>query len=180
MEPLVHWLVHDLELVFERPFALFGHSMGAFVAFEVARQLRRMGGPLPTRLIVSAARAPQLPDPYQPLYRQPDATLVQEVRRLNGIPESLLAHPDFLRLLLPVLRADLAVCETYLYKAEAPLSCPVSAYGGSHDTRVPRHFLTGWRAQTSEDFNIRMFPGDHFFLQTARRALLRIIAAEFR
>jgi medium-chain acyl-[acyl-carrier-protein] hydrolase len=154
--------------------------MGAFVAFELARQLRRDGGPLPTRLVVAAARAPQIPDPDEPLHKKPDAELLQEIQQLNGIPGPLLDKPDLLKVLLPILRADLAVCETYTYKAEPPLSCPVSAYGGADDDKVPRHFLTGWRDQTAADFNIRMFPGDHFFLQTARRALLRVISEEFR
>ena len=180
MEPLVQMLAHDLEPVFERPFSLFGHSMGAFVAFELARQLRREGGPLPTKLIVAAARAPQIPDPDQPLHEKPDAELLKEIRRLNGIPGPLLDNPDLLKLLLPVLRADLAVCETYSYKAEPPLSCALSAYGGSDDNTVPRPFLTGWRNQTVADFNIRIFPGDHFFLQTARHALFRVISEEFR
>jgi medium-chain acyl-[acyl-carrier-protein] hydrolase len=172
-------LMHDLESVCERPFSFFGHSMGAFVAFELARQLRRGGGPLPAKLIVSAARAPQIPDPDQSLHEKPDAELLKEIRRLNGIPGPLLDDLDLLKLLLPVLRADLAVCETYTYKADPPLSCPVSAYGGSDDKRVPRHFLTAWRDQTTADFNLRIFPGDHFFLKTARHALFRVISEEF-
>lgn len=180
MALLVQRLVHDLESVFEPPFSFFGHSMGAFIAFELARKLRRDGSPLPTRLIVSAARAPQIPDPDQPLHAKPDAELLKEIRRLNGIPGPLLDTPDLLKILLPTLRADLTVCETYTYRSEPPLSCSVSAYGGSEDHAVRRHFLAGWRNQTTADFDIRIFPGDHFFLQTARDALLRVISEELR
>jgi surfactin synthase thioesterase subunit len=180
MEPLVQALIHDLEPDLGNPFALFGHSMGAFVAFEFARQLRREGAALPKRLIVSAARAPQIPDPDPPMHEKPDAELLTEIRRLNGFPDALLDHPDMLKLLVPVLRADLAVCETYTYQPEPPLNCALSAYGGAHDGKVPRHFLTGWRDQTTADFNIRIFPGDHFFLKTAQQALFRVISEEFR
>jgi medium-chain acyl-[acyl-carrier-protein] hydrolase len=182
MAPLVQRLVHDLESALEPPFSFFGHSMGAFIAFELARKLRRDGGPLPTRLIVSAARAPQIPDSDQPLHAKPDAELLKEIRRLNGIPASLLDTPDLVKILLPTLRADLAVCETYTYRdrGEPPLSCSVSAYGGADDHAVPRHFLAGWRHQTTADFNVRIFPGGHFFLQTARDALLRVISEELR
>lgn len=173
-------LADDFQSEFAPPFALFGHSMGAFIAFELARRLRRNGGPLPTRLIVSAARAPQIPDPDQPLHDKPDGELLMEIQRLYGIPGPLLGNPDLLTYLLPVLRADLTVCETYTYKTEPPLTCPVSAYGGSDDHTVPRHFLSGWRHQTIADFNLRMFPGDHFFVQSARHAVLRIISEELK
>lgn len=178
MEPLVQALVRELEKELEPPFALFGHSMGAWVSFEFARELRRQGRSLPNRLFISGARAPQIPDPNQPLHRKPDIELLKDIRRLNGVPDALLNQSDMLKLVVPVLRADLAVCETYHYRPEPPLNCAISVYGGAHDSRVPRGFLPGWRYHTIADFSIRIFPGDHFFLQTEQQALFRSICGE--
>src|SRR5215510_2889958 len=106
--------------------------MGAFIAFELARQLRRENRPGPTALIVSAARAPQIPDPDPPIHMVPTELLLEELRGFDGIPANLLAHPELVSLLVPTLRADLAMCETYAYNDEPPLACPISVYGGDH------------------------------------------------
>jgi len=155
--------------------------MGAFVAFELARQLRRENRQGPAALIVSAARAPQIPDPDPPVHMMPTEQLLKNLQRLDGIPRELLDHPDLIAVLLPMLRADLATCETYEYRDEAALTCPISVHGGEHDNKVPIEHLTPWRVQTSGAFQLRIFPGDHFFhLKEARTAVTQALRDELR
>jgi medium-chain acyl-[acyl-carrier-protein] hydrolase len=100
---------------------------------------------------------------------------VAALRRLNGIPAAVLAQQDFMRLLLPTLRADVTLFETYRYAAEPPLACPISAYAGQRDFKVSYEQLVAWSCHTRGRFRFRVFPGDHFFLAGARAALLDAI-----
>ena len=164
----------------DRPFAFFGHSMGALVAFELARELRRRRAPLPVRLIVSAHHAPQRRSRGRGRYRWSDERLVQDLRELNGTPPSLLDRQELLRLWLPTYRADCALCETYRYGHEPPLPCAISAFGGRDDPFVTPAELRGWRRQTAGAFELRLFPGDHFFAQTSPGPLLRALLGRLR
>ena len=157
------------------PFAFFGHSLGALVAFELARLLRRQNDPRPIHLFVSGRRAPQLPPPRPPVHGLPDAELVDFLRRLNGIPADILRNEEVMTLFLPVIRADLAVNETYSYTVEETLECPIWAFGGLEDSEVNRETLEAWDAQTAASSSVRMFPGDHFFLHSSTTALTRLI-----
>jgi medium-chain acyl-[acyl-carrier-protein] hydrolase len=161
-----------------KPFAFFGHSMGALISYELARHLRRTGAPLPAHLFVSGHGAPHLPDRNPPLHALPQAQFVEKLRELNGTPEEVLRHPELLELLIPILRADFAVCETYVHAPEPPLDCPISAFSGLGDEYVNREELEGWREQTTGRFSVRLFPGDHFYLNTARPYLLQALARE--
>jgi medium-chain acyl-[acyl-carrier-protein] hydrolase len=163
------------------PYAFFGHSMGAFVAFELARQLRRDSLPGPAVLIVSGARAPQIPDPDPPTHGLPADQLLDGLRRLEGIPDELWNHPELVALLLPTLRADLTMCETYVYRDEPPLDCPLVAYGGQRDDKVPLEHLTQWKLQTAAPFELRIFPGNHFFfLNESRPAVMQSLRDDLR
>jgi medium-chain acyl-[acyl-carrier-protein] hydrolase len=158
------------------PFALFGHSMGALLCFELARELRRLGGPAPLHLFVSGALAPHLPDPEPPLHDLPDREFLDEVgRRYDGIPPAVLEHPDLVQLLLPVLRADVTILETYVYRDEPPLDCPMTALGGLDDRHVKREDLAAWSEHTSGPFAMELFPGNHFFIQSAKKDVLRLL-----
>lgn len=176
--PAVTALAEGLLPYLNKPFALFGHSMGALLGFELTRQLRRTGAPLPVQLFASGHGAPHLPDRNPPLHALPEPEFLVKLRELNGTPEEVLAHDELRNLVLPILRADFAVCETYVYAAEPPLPCPISAYSGLGDDYVNREELEGWREQTSAAFMLRMFPGDHFYLNTARPYLLQALARE--
>jgi len=159
------------------PFALFGHSFGALLAFEVARELRRSGAPGPDHLFVSGRRAPRLPEPGPAMHGLPDAEFVAEIReRFDGIPPAILQEPEILQLLLPALRADMAALETYTYRPEEPLDCPITAFGGEDDPWATQDELEAWREETSASFVTRRFPGGHFYLQQAEPRLLPALA----
>lgn len=170
---IVAALACELRAELDRPYAFFGHSMGALVACEVAHALRAAGAPLPRQLIVSARRAPSLPDTDPPLHALPDAQFVAALnRRYGGIPAEVLQHQELLALLLPCMRADLMALETHRPTARAPLDIPIAAFGGHDDLRVPRTHLDAWRSETCASFRLRLFPGDHFFLNPHRADLL--------
>lgn len=176
--PLVETLVEAVAPAIDRPYALFGHSMGALIAFEFARALRRRGAPEPVCLIVSGRRAPQLADPDPPLHQLADGAFVGAmVRRYNGIPRVILEDVELLRMFLPTLRADLELIETYVYQGEPPLASPIVALGGQSDARASADELAAWGAQTAAGCQVRLLPGDHFYLQGERAALLDLITA---
>jgi medium-chain acyl-[acyl-carrier-protein] hydrolase len=177
---LIEALAEALLPLLDKPFALFGHSFGTLVSFELARHLRTSYGTGPIRLFVSAGPAPQIPHRGLPIHNLPEREFLEELRRLNGTPAELLNHKELMDIVLPSVRADFALCESYRYSYEPPLDCPISAYGGLDDQHVKRRDLEGWREQTNLSFSIRMLPGDHFFFRTTERALLRVLAQELR
>ena len=176
MRPLVEAVAAVVAPHLDRPFALFGHSMGAAIAFELVRQLRRLYGAEPYHLFVSGRRAPHLPDTERPLHNMPEPEFVEELRRLNGTPPEVLAHKELMELMIPLLRADFSVAETYLLQPGEPLSCPLTAFGGVHDEHVEHEALAGWREHTTGPFAMKLFEGDHFFVETSRPLLLRAMA----
>lgn len=175
---LIPPLAEALRPLLDMPFAVFGHSMGALIGFEFARCIRREVGLEPVHLFVSGHRAPQLPDPYPPSFQLNDTKLLKVLRRLNGTPREIFDNEELQRLVVSIMRADLAVCETYDYSPDAPLDCPISAFGGLADREVSRAALTPWRAQTSSTFVLRMFPGGHFFIRETGTLLLEAISSE--
>jgi medium-chain acyl-[acyl-carrier-protein] hydrolase len=164
----------------DKPFAFFGHSMGAFIAFELIHELKRRNATTPTHLFVSGAGAPQIPDPEPPIHHLPEAEFRESLRRLNGTPQVVLDHPELMELMVPLLRADFAVYETYSYLERPPLACPISAFTGIQDGRVSLERAEAWRAQTTGRFVMRTLPGDHFFLQTAQADLIRSVAQDLQ
>jgi medium-chain acyl-[acyl-carrier-protein] hydrolase len=160
----------------DKPFVFYGHSMGGLLAFELARLLRRDGYPQPRHLLVSGCRAPHLAREERITYNLPEPELLEEIRVLNGTPEEVLEDPELMGVLLPTLRADFEVVETYEYATEPPLDCPISAFGGVKDEKVEYQHLEAWREHTTSLCSVRMLPGDHFFLRAARADLLQIIA----
>jgi surfactin synthase thioesterase subunit len=175
---IVEALLPGLRAHLDRPFAFFGHSMGAIVASELARALEATGGPRPLHLFVSGRRPPHVPDPETPLHVLPDPAFVDELtHRYGGIPAEILRHADLMELLLPAIRADIRALETFRPAPRAPLPVPVSAFGGADDRRTPRAHLEAWAGVTSSAFRVRVFPGAHFYLEACRDAVLADLAA---
>ncbi len=148
------------------PSVFLGHSLGALVAFEVSRRLRRRGAPGPAMLVVSGRTPPQLPPRQRERRLLPEAELVRDLHRLDGIPAEVLQHREMLGLILPALRADLALDETYEYTPEPPLDGPILAFGGTEDPEVSADDLGQWAVHTSSIFRLKLFPGGHFFIQS--------------
>src|SRR6185437_8848497 len=121
LDALVQAATEAIKPLLDKPFALFGHSMGAMISFELARRLREQGQPQPSYLFISGRRAPQLPNDDPLSYNLPDTELRQELLRLNGTPKEVLEHPELMELMLPLLRADFSVVETYEYRPGVPL-----------------------------------------------------------
>jgi medium-chain acyl-[acyl-carrier-protein] hydrolase len=176
MPPLVAALADALGPHLGRPFALFGHSLGALVSFELARELRRRGLRSPEGLIVSGHGAPHVPPRRRPIHALPDDEFRAELRHLNGTPAAVLENEELMRVLTPTLRADLAVAETYAPAPGPPLDCPMLALGGAQDTFTPLPDVDAWREHTRAAFDLRVLPGDHFFLLSHRPALLQLLS----
>ncbi len=176
LESLVVSAVDAMHLLAKRPYALFGHSMGALIAFETARLLRRRRAASPVHLFVSGFRAPHLPDPKPPYFDLPPEKFIDELRRISAPTFDPDAHPELVELMLPTLRADFQVVQTYRYCPEPPLACPLTAFGGLEDHEVNERQLQEWQHHTSASFSLKMLPGGHFFLHTAMPALLNELA----
>lgn len=176
LEPLVTTIAATLQSYLDRPFAFFGHSMGALVSFEVARHLRRHYHQLPSHLSISAHRAPQLCHPDPTTHTLSDEALLQRLITLEGTPKEAIEHLELMRLMLPTIRADFAVCETYAYLPERPLDCPISLFAGIQDPTVPVEDVQAWREQTTNTCRLRLIPGNHFFLHSAQTLLLEILS----
>lgn len=175
MQPLAAALAQNIRPFLEKPFVFFGHSLGAMLSFELARALRREHAPLPAHLFVSGRRAVQLPIQDLRTYDLPEDEFIKELDRLNGTPKGVLEHAELLRLLLPTLRADFEVVQTYEYVSEPPFQFPITAFGGLDDDEYSGAQLDAWRDQTTSDFRLYMLPGDHFFLHTERDSILKVI-----
>jgi medium-chain acyl-[acyl-carrier-protein] hydrolase len=178
LAPLVSELSEVLEPYLDRPFAFFGHSMGALISFELARHLRRFNQPMPAYLFISGRPAPQIPLNDPPTFDLPDPEFIEELRKIQGTPESVLQNPELMALFMPLLRADFELCQTYHYDHELPLNCPFFVFGGLTDSDISQESLVAWRAQTTSPMQLQMFPGDHFFLLNAQQSLLKIISQQ--
>jgi surfactin synthase thioesterase subunit len=173
MESLVPDLAEAILPLCRPRFALFGHSLGALVAFELARHLRRDPlGPQPAHLFVAAAAPPRLVASRRPARELHEHELVAMLARLNGTSPAVLAEPELLALVLPPLRADVELYSAYRYVEEPPLECPISAFEGSEDDLE----MSGWSDETTAGFRHRTVQGGHFFVQRAPRELLEALA----
>ena len=173
--PLAQAVAQGLKPHLDRPFALFGHSMGALISFELALHLRREYGLEPAALFVSGCTAPLVRGGMSKTYDLPEPEFIEELRRLGGTPSEAFEFEELMRLLLPTLRADFELSQTYQYAPAEPLSCPIVAWGGLEDKEVNQPRLEAWRGHTSSTFTLYMLPGDHFFLHSSEAALFRTL-----
>ena len=178
MEPLVQELARLLTPRLELPFAFFGHSMGALVAFELARELRRRGAREPFHLGVSGRIAPQVRSRFRPAAELTDAQLIERVRELGGLPEHIAREPELLALVMPVIRADYGIVDNYTCASEPPLSCAISAFWGRSDILATEEQVSGWKQHTTGRFTVHDFPGDHFFVNTVWQDVQRALSED--
>lgn len=178
LEPLIVAIANALHPYLDKPFAFFGHSMGGLISFELTRLLRKKYQLNPIHLFVSAHRAPQLRDRDPPIYNLPDPEFLEELRDLEGTPQAVLENAELMQLLLPTLRADFTIVETYNYTTEPPLDCPITAFGGIQDREVSYEELKAWQEQTTAAFSLQMLRGNHFFIHSARSLLLEYLCQD--
>lgn len=175
---LARALASGLRAFLDRPFVVFGHSMGALLAFELACELRRAGLPQPAHLFLAAHKAPHLPFDQAPVHPLDRERFRAQLRRLEGTPESVLANEELMQIAEPILRADFKLCETYVYEPVEPLDVPLSVFGGASDPNVSAAALDPWRVHTRASMSLRMLPGGHLFVQSARAELVSAILSD--
>jgi medium-chain acyl-[acyl-carrier-protein] hydrolase len=178
--PLIDALSAALYPSLNKPFALFGHSMGALVGFELAREIHRLCRLQPVHLFVSGCRAPQIGDSRPGIYDLPESEFLTELYRMNGTPKEAIENPELMQLMIPALRADIAVYQTYRYVPGPRLTCPITALSGLEDERISLNHLEAWRDLTSASFTVQMFHGDHFFLHPSEADVLQCLSTHLK
>ena len=176
--PVIEGLLQAMAALNDRPFAFFGHSMGALLAFELSHALRRAQKKEPFYLFVSGAGAPHMPRRRADLHHLEQDAFVEGLRRMNGVPKDVLENKDLFAVFAPTLRADLTLCETYAPSSDEPLKVPISAIGGLEDADVLREDLEAWKKHTRLHFQVRMLPGDHFFIDARRPETVEAVSRE--
>lgn len=177
LTPLAEVLANVLPPYLDRPFAFFGHSMGSLVCFELARQLRKTQNKHPLHLYVGAYRAPHLPNPHVRIYQLP-LEVFKVVLRADGIPERILQNEELMQAMLPTLRADFELCDTYDYTEDIPLACSFSIFGGQEDNRISVAELDLWRLHSSAPCSLSLLPGSHFFIHSSQDLLLAALSQD--
>jgi medium-chain acyl-[acyl-carrier-protein] hydrolase len=172
---LVETLTAELLPWLERPFAFFGHSMGALIAFETANKLREMGGPNPSHLFVSSFRAPHLPDRDPISMDIPDDKFVERLAQYEGMPQAVLDNSELMALFLPILRADFQVLNSYRFKPQAPMECPIRLFGSLDDLKTSQLEMEAWRNHTAAVFSSHYFQGGHFYIHENYPDVIKII-----
>jgi surfactin synthase thioesterase subunit len=180
LRAIVRELAPAMERFLDRPYALFGHSLGALIAFELARELRRHNRPAPVRFFASACRAPQLPLQHRPIHHLDDEAFLNQVAGIGDMPADGAAQEELAQSLLPALRGDFKMFEKYSYAPEEPFDFPITALCGSEDRWVGRGDLVAWHSQTSSLFNLRLLPGGHLFLRSSPDRVIRTVLESLR
>ena len=172
---VVDQLIENFNNYIYKPFVFFGHSMGALIAFEFARALRRKRISQPKHLIVAGTRAPQIFREKQPIHDLPDVEFIKELKKYNGIPSPILYDKEFISTFLPIIRSDFCISETYEYMNEQSLNCPITALGGLIDNTFNKENLLKWKEQTIGSFKYYFLSGDHFFIKFSYKEVIKII-----
>lgn len=178
MESIVQQLALAVEPFLDCPYVLFGHSLGAFLAFELARELRRRDQQPPVRFFASACRAPHLPSRSENIHQLGDKQFLERLARISGMAPLLEQSGEMLKLLMPILRADFRLSETYQHRTEPRFVFPITAIGGRQDMLVVPGDLVAWHLQTTGTFRLRILAGGHLFLRSSPEQVFHILSEE--
>jgi medium-chain acyl-[acyl-carrier-protein] hydrolase len=176
LQDLIEPLAQAIEPSLDAPYCFFGYSVGALIAFELTRRLLASSLPPPIHLFVCGKRAPHLPLSRKPIHALPDEQLIQELKRFNGTPQEVLDNQQLMALVLPVLRADFSLNETYEYREGPALPCPITGLGGRDDPEASPEMIEAWKTHTGARFQTKFFSGGHFFVAAQLVNVLSVIS----
>lgn len=180
LEPLVASLHQELEPYFDLPFAFLGHSMGGLLSYELTARLEKESQVHPELIFVSAHRAPHLPPTVADTYLLGDQHLLAKLKTLGGTPQKVLENDSLMEIMLPIVRDDFTVCDTYAFTSKPALNCPIIALAGLHDSHVTHAEMEAWQQHTQGHFALHVFPGDHFYINSARHLVQQIVFQTIR
>ncbi|MCU7490601.1 MAG: thioesterase II family protein [Bacteroidota bacterium] len=160
----------------DKPYYFFGHSMGALIAFEMTQALRKSYLPEPDHIFVSAHPAPNFHKREPSMHNLPEDKFITKLKEMNGMPGEVLKNRELMELMMPILRADFSVCETYTYKPVPKTDCPITVFGGLADDGISLEELEGWAEMTNSSFELNLLPGDHFYITKSEEMLLKILS----
>lgn len=172
---LTHYLSDEIARSASQPYAVFGHSMGALLAFGIAQQLRQMRAAPPVALLIAGCAAPSRQDSERYSKILTEADLIADLNQQGGTPEEVFNSPEFLAMTLDLLRIDYQVCESFQYTRQIPLTAPIHCFGGKSDTTINTASLSAWRQESSQLFTLDWFEGGHFFLRQSEAWFLQVL-----
>jgi len=178
IEDLIAPLSEGIVESFEKPFAIFGHSMGALLGFEVALYLQNQYQKIAEHVFLSGHGAPGTSRHEPEIHHLPKPEFIAKIKEYNGTPQEVLENEELMDLMFPILKADFKLCETYKHQNSDQLRTPITALGGIQDPSITRHDMEQWANFTSSSFNVRFFPGDHFYLLHQKINLLKAILTD--
>lgn len=177
MKPLVDQLIQPLRPYFDKPVVFFGHSMGALIAFELARTLQSSMGLTVSHLIVGGCNAPHLNSPLSvSLHQLDDNDFIDALIRLNGTPQEVFKNAELMQVFLPIIRADITLAETYVGNSDDLLTCPITILRGDQDHDTSAEAMQRWQELTTEPAVLHTIRGDHFFPVSQREEVLRQVS----
>lgn len=180
LDPLVDALMDGLRPELDRPFAFFGHSMGAIIAYGLTRRLLETGARGPSHLFVSARVAAHLVPREEPIHKMDRPRFIAALKDLGGTPPEVLDHEELMEMVEPLLRADLELNEGYQHREGTPFECPITAFCGAQDKEAGEEQMRRWEEMTTGAFRFHLFPQGHFFLDQARDELIAEICSDLK
>lgn len=172
MPPLMAGLLDDIPALLDKPYFVFGHSLGCAVACELLFQLQHLDMPAPLHFFASGRRSPSCEPLIPPLHDYPQDRFEQALRSFNGTPEEIFEEPELLALFSPILRSDFRLSYDWQHEPKVKLQCKASALGGEEDTLVPEYQLRAWQQHFEQTIEIKLFPGGHFFIDKHQNLLM--------
>jgi len=164
LDKVVNEILSDIKDYLDLPFIFFGHSMGALICYELTHKIRSIYNRSPLKLYVSAHNAPFLARNGKIMHKLDETEFKSELIKINGIAQDILEHAELMELMLPIIKNDYKLCETYKFSQKEKLNCPITAFGGTYDKDVTENQLWEWKELTTSNFELDMFEGDHFFI----------------